>query len=507
MLSIKALSLTDRRTGIELVNDLSFSIRPNDRIAIIGSEGCGKSTLMNAIVFGSIPHIEMTGTITSDVIIGHMPQTLNPDDLDLTLEDLLREKAIDESMLLEAHRLLTLMGLSVEASLLSRTMSTFSGGERVKIMLARAIMNHPDLLCLDEPSNDLDFKTIEFLEDFLKNSKIPVLFISHDQRLLRQVATGIIHLRQIKGERYPLTVFSRSAYEQYKSDLMIKEDKDRMIGLKQRSDHKKKMDRFRTIYQKVEHRQNQAVRDPSTARLLKKRIHVLKSQEKRYEKEKASWREIPEEMSSMEIFFDHLKRMRPRDYILNFATEALTLKNGQAIPSIELHIKGSDKVVLTGDNGIGKTTLIKHIKAHLEDNGVTVGYIPQRYEDQFLPDVTAIDYLQSETSDLEPFRLRQMLGALGFRREDMDQKSVFLSEGQKMKVILLGITLKAVDLLLLDEPTRNISPLNLDEMARLFKSFPGPMLVVSHDRDLIQHVFDQIFVLSDEGLSLVKNIY
>jgi ATP-binding cassette, subfamily F, member 3 len=499
MLSVNNLTLIDRTTDVVLVKDLSFTLREGERIAIIGSEGTGKSTLLQTIVKGPPDHVVMEGSVIRDQTIGHMPQALSPAQRQMTVHQYLESKSPDERSLAEALKRLHMNGFDASKRL-DRTMATLSGGERIKVLLAAALINRPDVLCLDEPSNDLDFDAIRWLEEALMRDSRPVIFISHDRMLLSNVATGIIHLRQIRKGRVADTVMERVPYDTYVPRRASRDQATRMVGLKQRAEHKKTMERHRQIYQKVEYRQNQAVRDPSTARLLKKRMHVLKSQERRHLRDAGNFLDIPEDDEPMNVFFDQMAQHSHRQTALDVHLSHLELPDGRRVSSLDLVVSGTDKVVITGRNGTGKSTFVKRIAHDLIEKGVRVGMIPQTYQDVLPDSETAVDHVTRTGGTSDHAAVRRMLGSLGFRREDMDVPSRALSEGQKLKAILLGIVIRPSDILILDEPTRNISPINLDKLTELFKAFDGPILAVSHDRRFISDVFDRVLVMDEHGL-------
>lgn len=501
MLTINHLKISDLRQGNTLVDGLSMSLNENDKIAVIGTEGTGKSTLLKLLDGQELDYIEYSGQLFNHYRTHYNEQNISYRWNDETVYDFLHEEYKDALRFINAEIRAILKDFNLEYDLIvNRKIETFSGGEKVKLSLAKALISEPEILLMDEPTNDLDFETIEFLENFMRSTSIPLIFISHDQRLLENVANGIIHLQQIHKKAIAKSFFYRGTYQSYKERFFRQYTSDLQIAKKQRADYQKKMERFRKIYAIVEHQQNQAVRAPALARLLKKKIHALKSQEKRFEKEKENWTDIPEKEEPMNVFFEHQPRINPNKRILELVSQQFPLPNGSLIYNIELTLSGTDKVVIYGKNGVGKTTLLKHIVKTLEQKNIRYGYIPQNYMTMLDPNQRVVDFLIEKQTTYPEYRLRQILGQLGFRRKEMNEYLSSISEGQKLKVLLLLLVSLETEVLILDEPTRNISPINQDEIYNLFLNYPGAILAVTHDRAFIESVFDDIYELTAEGL-------
>ncbi len=501
MLTIKDLSIKDNIFDYELIHQLSFSLQANDKVAIIGSEGTGKSTLLKLLSGKKLNYIEYQGEMYSQSKIVYTEQNISYQWDDHTVYDYFFHDQDFRLVGAETRKRLSQFGFEYN-EIINRYIKTFSGGEKVKISLVNALIRKPDILLLDEPSNDLDFETITFLEDFLISTEIPLMFISHDQRLIENVANGIIHLQHIHKQMIAKTFVYRGTYLEYKDLYFRKFKSDLQIARKQRSDYEQKMKKFRQVYSKVEYQQNQAVRNPEMARLLKKKIHSLKSQEKRYLKEKEDWTEIPEREEPMNIFFDQTNRLNSNKRIFEFEVNDFVLPNKKTIRHIDLNITGDDLIVIYGRNGVGKTTFIKKVIETLEQKNISFGYIPQNYMDLLNHQLRVVEYLMDKQSKYPEYRVRQILGQLGFKRDEMDGYCKELSEGQKLKLLLFLLVAKDSEILILDEPTRNISPINQDEIYDLFLSYPGAILAVTHDRTFIETVFDQIYELTEEGLIL-----
>lgn len=504
MLEVKNLNMKKKSEDRELIKNLSFTMHEDDKYAIIGVEGSGKSSLLKTLYGDLLDYIEISGHINCKGKIGYLPQFIEKGfEKDNIIDYLLKSKPNDPIQT-EDYALLSLLDKTLrslhydlETFDESKQVSEFSGGERVKLSLCKVLLRQPDILFLDEPTNDLDLETVLFLEDFIINESRPILYISHDERLLENTSNGIIHLSQVHKFQKAQTFFEKMDYLTYKKARNLALDSQEMIARKQRADYKKKIDRFRQIYQKVEHQQNQAVRNPSLARLLAKKMKSLKSMERRIDKE--DFIEIPEREEDINLFF--LEQSIPAGrLVLDYKKDVLTIGDIKLSKNIHLLVKGPSKICIIGRNGCGKTTLLKDIADHLQSrDNLKVGLMSQNY-DELLDNQTALEYVMKGRISGEEGRIRKMMGALHFTREEMLYQTSNLSGGQKAKLILLKMVLDHVNVLILDEPTRNLSPLSMPTIHNMFLNFKGAIIGVSHDRSFIENVFDDVYKLDKEGL-------
>jgi len=220
MLLLKNITITTPK-GRVLLNDCSFALNPNDRIAIIGEEGNGKSILCKLIV-GEEPLPQdfiVSGSITrTEETIGYLPQALPSEYENVSMSRFLladEYSNIDYNQLQESIPIFIELGLVLTADDYERTMNTFSGGERIKIQLAKIMAKKPTSLVLDEPTNDLDIKTLKWFEAFLLNSSIPCIFVSHDTALLENVSNRILHLQQTERKKVPVWALESLNYKDY----------------------------------------------------------------------------------------------------------------------------------------------------------------------------------------------------------------------------------------------------------------------------------------------------
>lgn len=496
MLKIDNLTITTLK-GRKLLDSFSFVLNDNDKIALIGEEGNGKSTILKIIAGIDVSsYVSYTGNIITDSKIAYLKQSLDEDELDKNVLDY-----IDEEMDYN-HLYSVFTNLNIDESLLyERNMRSLSGGERIKIALLKIVYQDPDILLLDEPTNDLDIKTLIWLENFINNSSLPIIFISHDEILLENCANGILHLEQFKRKTEPMITFSGNGYKQYiqyRNDYI---EKNNMIARKEKKEYEKQLEKWRKFYQKLEHAQNTVSRqDPSTGRLLKKKMKNLKSQQRRYENEKDDLRKLYEPEEAIDIFFDKVD-INPNKVIVDIDDLQLKVSDRVLCNHIRLKVLGKDKICIIGDNGTGKSTLIKHIAYKLlEKEDMKVAYMPQNYYEVMDYDLTPVEYLSDSSSPNQRAKVQSYLGALRFTSEEMQHSIRELSEGQKCKILIIKMILDKANVLILDEPTRNLSPLSNPIFRKILNDYNGCIISVSHDRKYIDEVIDKVYELNHDGL-------
>ena len=499
MLKIDKLTITTHKGRI-LLKDFSFVLNDNDKIALIGEEGNGKSTILKIIAGIDVSnYVSYTGNIYSDGKIGYLSQQIENEDLN---QDVL--SYIDNDI--DYNHLYSLaISIGINKSLFdNRILSSLSGGEKVKIALLKVLYHHPDILLLDEPTNDLDIKTLLWLEEFINNSDLPIIFISHDETLLENCASGILHLEQLKRKTECHMTYSGTnylEYKKYRSDLI---DRTNMIAKKEKAEFNKQLDKWRKIYQKVDHAQKTVSRqDPSTGRLLKKKMHAVKSLQRNLDIKKENLTKKYEPEEAIDIFFEDVD-INPNKVILDLDLDELKIDDHPLSKDIHLKVLGNDKICIVGDNGVGKTTLMKIIINELKSKTeIKVGYMPQNYYEVMDYDITPVDYLWDGYSIKDKAKVQSYLGALKFTTEEMTHNISELSQGQKCKILLIKIILDKCDVLLLDEPSRNLSPLSNPKVREILNEYKGCIISISHDRKYIDEVVDKVYELNKEGLKLL----
>lgn len=267
MLQIKNLTITHKRDLRTMIEDLSFTLLPGDKAAVIGEEGNGKSTLLKLIA--GVEETEEYAEYTGEIIrnghrLGYLKQELTPEEKELTILQFC--EAFENFYMLtpgELSKIGRQLGLDLEFFYSEQMVGSLSGGEKVKLQLARILMEEPDILLLDEPSNDIDLETLGWLEEFINQSSLPILYISHDETLLEHTANMILHLELVQRKKKPRNTVCRMGYREYMENRGSSIARQEQNAKKERSEFNKKMEHYRQIEQKVEHRQNVITRrDP-----------------------------------------------------------------------------------------------------------------------------------------------------------------------------------------------------------------------------------------------------
>ena len=502
--------------GRTLIDHLSFTINKGDRIALIGEEGNGKSTLLKALYNPQAirNYAVISGTIDyQNKTVGYLPQLLDQTWQQCSIIEYLLKNDSEEEIEIEAYNELQdyqeiLAKMNLREDFLSRnqTMGSLSGGEKIKVQLAKIIQKQPDILFLDEPTNDLDIDTLEWLEEFLLHLNAAVLFISHDETLLENVANKIMHLEQLKRKTEVLIRQETLGYREYIEKRGYLIQRQNMIAKKEKQEHNKAMTRWREIYQKVDHQLNAVSRqDPHTAQMLKKKMRNVQSVKKRLDEKDLTEKIEPEE--AINIFFSGEKSVENNQVVLDFQSEELRNDSGVLASNINLFIKGPQKVMIIGKNGIGKTTLLKEILQEFEKQiKFSYHYMPQNYEEYMPMEENVVSWLAQSAKKEKLTKARSLLGNLKFTTEEMEKNLADLSGGQRAKAYLARFICEEVEVLLLDEPTRNLSPLSNPVIRELLSSFNGAILAITHDRLLIEEVGTQVYELTEDGLVELKRI-
>lgn len=249
-------------------------------------------------------------------------------------------------------------------------------------------------------------------------------------------------------------------------------------------------------HQLVENDLNRAVRDPVQGRLLAKKMKNIKAQEKRLEKMEITSQ--PDFEQDISLFFDDAVELHPKMKILDLRGQTLQIGDRVLIETYDFSFSGRTHVVITGDNGAGKTTLLKELYRRIDRTRFRVQYVPQNYGELLSGQMSVLEYLSEELADSSKETRRQimtLLGCLHFEEKEMRGALSDLSGGQKVKVLIALIALKKADVLVLDEITRNLSPLSEPRVRAILKDFKGAILSVSHDRKFIEEVGEQVYAI------------
>lgn len=483
-----------------IIKNLSFVINSGYKVAIIGEEGNGKSTLLKAIINnGVLTYAKISGTINNhNHTIGYLEQVLSDEYFNLTVKDFL---FIDENTYYEQiNSLYRLMGnLKLETEILESFMGQLSGGEKVKIQLLKILLQDPDIILLDEPTNDLDIETLEWLENYINTVKQPIIYVSHDETLLSRTANTILHLELTEKKTVPKHTFMKSNYDDYVIRRLQALKKQTQIAYKEQANYEKQVAKLKQIMNKVDHELNTISRSkPYEARLLAKKMKTLKSQEKRFTNQELT--KVPDYEEAINCFFEPTNLPTQKE-ILKLSLDKLIIGNKVLATNINLYVRGPKHIVIIGKNGVGKTTLLKYIYQELNKrNDIKVGYMPQNYDEILKNYDTPISFLQITGDKDEISLIRQYLGNINFTRDEMTGPISNLSGGSKAKLFILKLILDKDDVLILDEPTRNISPLSNPVIRSILKNYDGAIIGVSHDRKYISEVADVVYELHSVGL-------
>ena len=492
MVEVRNLNIKLRNSDRYLLKNFNLILNNKDKAAIIGEEGNGKTTFIKSLISNKdiLEYVDVEGIINVPKNIGYLEQSLN----ELWLERELREFFLkDNPDLNENYEIYddykktveVFNSLRLDLDLLEseRKISTFSGGEKVKFQLAKIMIKNPEFLILDEPTNDLDIETLEFLENFINNTDIPILYISHDETLLENTANMIIHLEQLKRKTDVRNTVSKISYKDYVEDRQKRIDKsiqEHNSETKIKKESLKKLNRIKDkIVANNPERQNQ--------------LRSLIAEEKRIEKESVTEKIETED----QIFFkiSNIEEISDSKVILDMHLDVLEVDEKNLANNINITLIGKEKLVILGKNGSGKTTLLKKILERLKQTpNIKVGYMPQNYDEVLKNYSKVLDFL-SENNEESITRIRSLLGMLKFTSEEMLNDISNLSGGQKAKIFLLKMFLDKSNVLVLDEPTRNLSPLSNPVIRKILKEYPGSIISVSHDRKYIDEVCDKKFFI------------
>ena len=505
MLQVSHLYLTHRRDLRPLAEDWSFVLHEGDKAAVIGEEGNGKSTLLQWIcdperIEG---YCQWSGHVTKEGSVGYLAQELSEAERRISvyayccLSD--NFSALTPA---ELGEIAGQLRFDMEEYFSSRPVGSLSGGERLTLQLSRLLFDGPAILLLDEPSSDLDIAALGWLERFINSYQGIILYISHDETLLERTANVILHMEHPREGKPPRCTVVRSGYRDYalRRESVIRNQTRQ--ARKEREEYDKKMERFRRIQQSVEHAQGAVSRqDPSTGRLLKKKMHAVQSMGRRFQREAENMTRLPEVEEEVFLRFAPDSVPPAGKTVLDLHIPELRAGERLLARNVRLFVRGGEKVGILGRNGAGKTTLLRQIAGELlRRRDLQAGYMPQDYGEGLPPEETPVAYLSPSGDREAERRARTFLGSIRFAPEEMFHPIRDLSGGQKAKLLLTRFMLDGTGVLILDEPTRNFSPLSGPQVRRVLSAFPGVIISVSHDRKFLTEVCDKLYTLTEDGL-------
>ncbi len=500
--------------GTTLFSDISFVINEHDRIALMGKNGAGKSTLLK-ILAGVRKPTRGAVSAPKDTVIAYLPQHLMTEDgrtvfeeasqafshlhdMQAHLDDLnrqLTERTDYESeeymALIEEVSTLsekfyaidmthfeedvekTLLGLGFERTDFDRQTSEFSGGWRMRIELAKMLLQNPDVLLLDEPTNHLDIESIGWLEDFLVTNNKAVVVISHDRRFVDNITTRTIEVTM--GRIYDYKV-NYSHYLQLRAERREQQQKQYEEQQKMIQETKDFIERFKGTYSKTFQVQS--------------RVKML---------EKLELVEVDEvDSSALRLKFPPAPRSGQYPVVGEGVGKAFEGK--QIFRNANFTIERGDKVAFVGRNGEGKSTLVKCIMGQLEHEGkltlghnVQIGYFAQNQASLLDGELTVFQTIDDVAKGDIRNKIRDLLGAFMFGGEASTKKVKVLSGGERTRLALLKLLLEPVNLLILDEPTNHLDLRTKDVLKQALTDFDGTLICVSHDRDFLDGLVSRVY--------------
>ncbi|MDD4489636.1 MAG: ABC-F family ATP-binding cassette domain-containing protein [Paludibacter sp.] len=500
--------------GTPLFDDIGFLINPKDRIALVGKNGAGKTTLLK-LISGKMSPTKGRIVLPKDMTIGYLPQHMIHNEGTTVMQE--TEKAFEHIKELKQdidrmatelatrtdydsedyHRVIeklahtqeylqivdggnyqaeiekTLTGLGFERTDFSRPCAEFSGGWRMRIELAKIILQQPDLLLLDEPTNHLDIESIQWFESFLIASGSAVVLVSHDRAFIDAVTTRTIEISLGKIYDYQVNYskYVELRKERHEQQVRAYENQQKMIR-----DTEEFIERFR-------YKATKSVQVQSRIKQLEKLERLEVDQE---------------DNSRLNLKFPPA----PHSGIIPVEIEHLSKAYGDhlVLDNIGMIINRGEKVAFVGKNGEGKSTLVKCIMNEISFSGklklghqVKIGYFAQNQAallDENLTVFQTIDHVA--VGDIRT-KIRDILGAFMFGGEASDKKVKVLSGGERSRLAMIRLLLEPVNLLILDEPTNHLDMRSKDVLKEAIKAFNGTAIIVSHDREFLDGLVTKVY--------------
>ena len=503
MIKINHLTITQNKDLRDLVSDLTMTIQDGEKVAIIGEEGNGKSTLLRALMGEALPDFTIRGDIQSDFqSLAYIPQKLAEELKNRTLHDyfFLDPGDLDYSLL---YRLAEELHFDSDRFACDQLIGSLSGGEALKVQLIHELSKPFEVLFLDEPSNDLDLETVDWLKGQIRKIRQTVIFISHDEDFLSETADTIVHLRLVKHRKEAETLVEHLDYDSYSDQRKANFIKQSQQAANDQRAYDKTMEKHRRVKQNVE-TALRATKDSTAGRLLAKKMKNVLSQEKRFEKTAQYMTQKPLEEEEIRLFFSDIQPLPAFKVLIQLEKESLSIGDRVLVQELQLTVRGQEKIGIIGPNGIGKSTLLAKLQQLLNDKKeISLGYMPQDYQQKLQLDLSPIAYLSKTGEKEELQKIQSHLASLNFSYPEMQHQIRSLSGGQQGKLLLLDLVLRKPNFLLLDEPTRNFSPTSQPEIRKLFSTYPGGLITVSHDRRFLKEVCTSLYRLTEYGLEVV----
>jgi len=506
-----------------LYKDASWHIKPNEKIGLIGANGTGKSTLLR-IIAGEYKVSEGNITRRKDLVIGFLNQDLlsyQTDDsilkvamqafekankLNEEIHEILEKLEHDHSdeilhklhdkqaafealdgynLEYKAEEVLEGLGFSTEA--LQRPLKEFSGGWRMRVMLAKILLQKPDLLLLDEPTNHLDLPSIKWIENYLHNYEGTVVIVSHDRYFLDGICEKIAEVHGSKINLYTGNFEDYVIQKAEREDLQRNQFKNQEKYIKEQE---KLIDRFRA--------------KASKAKMAQSRIKALDKLER--------FEDVDDSKSAMKLNFKFSQQ--PGRILSQLDIDAKEFPSSVIFDDTKSLIERGDKIALIGANGRGKSTLLRMIDGSEDFIGKTAetynvikSFFAQHQMEALNLDNDLITELQFEAPEQSDTVLRSLLGAFLFTGDDVFKKIKVLSGGEKSRLALAKTILSKANFLILDEPTNHLDMLSVNILIDVLLDYEGTFIVVSHDRFFLSSVANKIWWIEDQKIRVYPGTY
>ncbi len=512
MISVEGLKV---EFGVKpLFSNVGFVINDRDRIALVGKNGAGKSTMLK-IISGMQRPTAGTVVVPGETTIGYLPQVMNLQD-DTTvreetrkafsnrtrqkerldaLEQQLGERtdyesedylALVEKFTQEHERYLmqgaenyeaeierTLTGLGFARSDFERPTSEFSGGWRMRIELAKILLQNPDVLLLDEPTNHLDIESIQWLEQFLAQSSNAVVLVSHDRAFINHVTNRTLEISCGQVVDYKVK------YDEY---VVLRAER-REQQIRAYENQQKEIADIREFIERFRYKPSKAVQVQSRIKQLEKIVPI----------------EIDEvDNSALKLKFPPC--LRSGDYPVICGDVRKDYGAHMVFDKVTLTIKRGEKVAFVGKNGEGKSTLVKCIMNEIPFTGelkvghnVQIGYFAQNQAQMLDESLTVFDTIDQVAKGDIRLKIRDILGAFMFGGEASDKRVKVLSGGERSRLAMIKLLLEPVNLLILDEPTNHLDLVSKDVLKEAIKAFDGTAIIVSHDREFLDGLVSKVY--------------
>ena len=513
MLSVQGLGL--HHSGNYLFRDVNFTIKRADKIGLVGKNGAGKSTLLK-ILSNEINFYEGNVVPEGNITIGILKQDLDfvkgrsvwdetmqafeqinkwQSELEQVNEQLatrtdyeseeytnLIHRMTDLNDLLQHHDAYNLegdvekvlLGLGFKADDFNKITDTFSGGWRMRIELAKLLLQNNDLLLLDEPTNHLDMESIIWLENFLKDYSGAIVLVSHDKQFMTAVCNRTFDVNNKKIDDYKANYSKYLELRKERREKLMQAKKNQDAEIKQMEDN---INKFRASATKA-----------SFAQSLIKKL------------EKIERIEIDnEDISKFNIRFE--PSITPGKVIFEAENLGKSYGDKQVFDNVNFFVERGDRIALLGQNGQGKTTLAKILSGNIKDfsgtwnlgHNVNIGYFAQNQEEVLDPNKTVLQEAEDTATEETRPRVRDLLGSFLFSGEDVEKKTKVLSGGERNRLALCKLLLRPFNTLIMDEPTNHLDIQSKEIIKLALQKYEGTLIVISHDREFLQGLADKIF--------------